>query len=303
MAAQTRNNDARQRGDGRARHSAAALAACALPLMFAVHAACADSVGVGAPQNEAAAISPKIIGGTGADIHDDPWQVSIQFVSTPEGVTSHVCGGVIIHPDWVLTAAHCVDRNAGPANLVVASGHSRLDGNLHLSRVNQVALHPGWNRDLRRDDIALLRIDRKGLALQGRPVDGPGARPMADGQWPTLRVTGWGVSTQPLRATTQLQQIDLRAEPLASCASDRRFGKYLTPKMICAASERFDRNFCDGDSGGPATAEIDGRRRLLGIVSFTIDTCIGRGAFGIFTRVASYTGWIREATNGAVGWQ
>ena len=49
----------------------------------------------------------KIIGGNDVSIEDYPWQVSLQK-SNYFGL-SHFCGGSIIHPKWVITAAHCLE--------------------------------------------------------------------------------------------------------------------------------------------------------------------------------------------------
>ena len=46
----------------------------------------------------------RIVGGSSAALGDWPWQVSLHV----QGI--HICGGSIITPDWIVTAAHCVEE-------------------------------------------------------------------------------------------------------------------------------------------------------------------------------------------------
>ena len=49
----------------------------------------------------------RIVGGQTAPPDMAPWQVSLQYGRA--GRWNHFCGGSLIHPSWVLTAAHCID--------------------------------------------------------------------------------------------------------------------------------------------------------------------------------------------------
>ena len=245
----------------------------------------------------------KIVNGEPASIADSPWQVSLVVARAPTAQQGHFCGGSIIHPEWVITAAHCVDAVRDVRLLQLVSGAGSLTRPGHRSRVARIILHPQWDRDLLRNDIALLQIDTTGPALQGRPVSGPDAEVALLLRFMPVRVTGWGVSTQADAVTPELQGIELPVVPPELCATPGAYGETITPQMLCLGTDKGDQGSCNGDSGGPATVQLSGSARLVGLVSFGRKGCRGPQAYSVFTRVASYVDWVRQSTGGAVDWR
>ena len=60
--------------------------------------------------------SARVVNGENASPHAWPWQISLRVNGR------HICGGSLIANDWVVTAAHCVDRNPRPSGYTVVVG-------------------------------------------------------------------------------------------------------------------------------------------------------------------------------------
>ena len=60
--------------------------------------------------------SARVVNGENASPHAWPWQISLRVNGR------HICGGSLVANDWVVTAAHCVDRNPRPSGYTVVVG-------------------------------------------------------------------------------------------------------------------------------------------------------------------------------------
>jgi hypothetical protein len=126
-------------------------------------------------------------------------------------------------------------------------------------------------------------------------------------------VTGWGtlqaisrdgrdVKTgeivrpdDPRYFTNELMQVEI---PLVSEEVCRKAyqGNKIDHRMICAGLAEGGKDSCQGDSGGPLVAKAaDGGFRQIGVVSFGRQ-CAAREAYGIYTRVSAFQGWLQQKT-------
>ncbi|MFF4172716.1 S1 family peptidase [Streptomyces sp. NPDC001744] len=244
------------------RRAAAALAASVL----------AAAGGVAAVATPAAAVH----GGRSASVTDHPYAMLIE---TPDG--TQFCGGTLVAPTKVLTAAHCVADAENPRELVVIGGRTTLSsGKGTVRHISSIKVHPKFEQATLTHDAAVLTLDRA-MPYKPLPVAGPKDTALyASGTKATI--TGWGrTGTDSL--ATRLKSAELRLAPLKKC-DPFTFPTDTTALRVCGvpAPGAHD-SVCKGDSGGPLTAG----GKLIGIVSTGNKYCDDTFPVSVFTRASA----------------
>lgn len=195
------------------------------------------------------------------------------------------CGGTLIAPSVVLTAAHCVDENAGdPAKLRVVVGSATINS-APTVLVTAVYLHPLFRAATLHYDAALLILEHPVTGV--RTIEMADSSPLAGAK---VSAAGWGETTEHAATLPDhLRSVVLEVATKRACGHGNKIrGGYFTASMMCAGNP--GRDTCAGDSGGPLVGTIHGHSVLVGITSFGIG-CARTGHPGVYTRVPSIRGW------------
>eukprot|EP00934_Nitzschia_sp_Nitz4_P000533 Nitzschia sp. Nitz4//scaffold46_size129759//123241//124846//NITZ4_003527-RA/size129759-augustus-gene-0.29-mRNA-1//-1//CDS//3329552673//533//frame0 len=246
-----------------------------------------------AGSNSSSSIHANIVGGDQSAVGEFPYYVDLG-----------ICGGTLIAPNVVLSAAHC---GGAKGRTVYVSGYkygSTANGAIAVKIVAQKR-HPNYNSNTMDNDFFLYKLEREVYPDTDISVlvNTNGNKP-SNGQ--TLRVIGLGLLKENGNAPTYLQDVQVQAVSNNRCNRASSYdGEVNGATMLCAGVSDYSKDSCNGDSGGPLVIENGNEHILVGVVSWGYG-CALDGYPGVYSRVSSAVSWIHSVvcdtwnSNGAI---
>jgi len=253
---------------------------------------------------DAANIERRVFYGTKVDLGAVPFIVSLVRMYNDRRYS--LCGGSILNPYWIVTAAHCVVHNDSLCDMCVSASHLAPKNTLTITAGDnelfaydgmeqklypkQIFVHKDYSDINLENDIALIRLEAP--IVFNSNISNIALSTSLPDQGTTLFVAGWGATD--LGDADELGKISYGFPTTSECQT--RYGSGLKDSMWCSgdAPMTYSYRAGQGDSGGPVYHQYNNTYYLDGLVSWGPPEPIAAGDYDVNTNVPYLNTWITD---------
>lgn len=238
-------------------------------------------------------INNKIINGTEVKDGEFPFFVFLAYYRTNKKFLPF-CGGIIISPNYILTAAHCIKNSDIDVKIIKYQKNLNdvYKNNVSVNDIEKIIRHPNYIK--LNNDITLIKL-KKSIYLDKYPLITFNESDYNINK--THELAGYGVTKEgSSKISNKLLKIEI--DVVNYRYFNQYIKKYLTKNMYTAhrIKGKIIYDSCQGDSGGGVWRKSDNDFYITGIVSWGIG-CAKKKYPGVYTKLINYLDWVYVKNN------